>query len=106
LRELTVDGPMNIEVTSVSKEPERLADAAAAIHVVTSDEILLARDLPPFVGMNVKLNLHNGADLEPNIRLRCDLPEELRPRAAGRPLPIGSKPLRPSTIISMGRVRP
>ena len=39
LKELSVDELMDIEVTSVSKEPEKLSDAASAIQVVTNDEI-------------------------------------------------------------------
>jgi iron complex outermembrane receptor protein len=36
---MSVDELMSIDVTSVSKEPESLSDAASAIQVVTSDEI-------------------------------------------------------------------
>src|SRR5438132_8445228 len=36
---LGLEDLMNIEVTSVSKRPERLSDAAASIYVITGDEI-------------------------------------------------------------------
>ena len=36
---LSLEELMNIEVTSVSKRPERASDAAAAIHVITEDDI-------------------------------------------------------------------
>ena len=39
LTELSLEELMNIEITSVSKKPERLADAAAAIFVVTQEDI-------------------------------------------------------------------
>jgi iron complex outermembrane receptor protein len=40
LKQLSVEELMNIEVTSVSKEPEKLLDAASAIQVITSDDIV------------------------------------------------------------------
>jgi iron complex outermembrane receptor protein len=40
LKQLSVEELMNIEVTSVSKEPEKLLDAASAIQVITNDDIL------------------------------------------------------------------
>ncbi|HEY4300699.1 MAG TPA: TonB-dependent receptor [Candidatus Didemnitutus sp.] len=40
LKKLSVDELMNIEVTSVAKEPERLLDAASAIDVVTNEDIV------------------------------------------------------------------
>ncbi len=39
LKELSLDELMNVEVTSVSKRPEKLLEAASAIQVVTGDEI-------------------------------------------------------------------
>ena len=36
---LSIEELMNVEVTSVSKKPVRLLDAAAAIHVISSDDI-------------------------------------------------------------------
>ncbi len=39
LTELDLEDLMNIEITSVSKKPQRLSDAAAAIFVITSDDI-------------------------------------------------------------------
>jgi iron complex outermembrane receptor protein len=39
LKQLSLEQLMDIQVTSVSKEPEKLLDAAAAIQVVTSDDI-------------------------------------------------------------------
>jgi iron complex outermembrane receptor protein len=39
LVKLGLEDLMNIEVTSVSKRPERLSDAAASIYVITGDEI-------------------------------------------------------------------
>lgn len=39
LSALSLDQLLNIEVTSVSKRPEKLAEAAAAIYVLTGDEI-------------------------------------------------------------------
>src|SRR5260370_4837479 len=39
LKQLSIEELMNVEVTSVSKRPERLAQAAAAIQVITHDDI-------------------------------------------------------------------
>jgi iron complex outermembrane receptor protein len=39
LKQLSVEQLMNIEVTSVSKQPQKLLQAASAIQVVTSDDI-------------------------------------------------------------------
>ncbi len=39
LTELDLEDLMNIEITSVSKKPQRLSDAAAAIFVITGDDI-------------------------------------------------------------------
>lgn len=39
LVDLSLEQLMNIEVTSVSKRPERLSDAAAAIYVITQEDI-------------------------------------------------------------------
>ncbi|MDL1964492.1 MAG: TonB-dependent receptor plug domain-containing protein, partial [Deltaproteobacteria bacterium] len=39
LTELSLEELMNIEITSVSKKPEKLADAAAAIFVITQEDI-------------------------------------------------------------------
>lgn len=39
LTELSLDDLMNIEVTSVSKREQKLADSAAAVFVITQDEI-------------------------------------------------------------------
>ena len=39
LRDLSIDELMQIEVTSVSRKPESLADAASAIFVITADDI-------------------------------------------------------------------
>jgi iron complex outermembrane receptor protein len=39
LKQLSVEQLMDIEVTSVSKEPEKLLDAASAIQVITNDDI-------------------------------------------------------------------
>ena len=39
LKQLSVEELMDIEVTSVSKRPEKLADAASAIQVITGDDI-------------------------------------------------------------------
>ncbi len=39
LRGLSIDDLANLKVTSVSKRPESLADAAAAIYVITADDI-------------------------------------------------------------------
>ena len=39
LTELSLEELMNIEVTSVSKKPERLSDAAAAVYVITREDI-------------------------------------------------------------------
>jgi iron complex outermembrane recepter protein len=40
LKQLSVEELMDIEVTSVSKEPEKLLDAASAIQVITNDDII------------------------------------------------------------------
>jgi iron complex outermembrane receptor protein len=39
LKQLSVEQLMDIEVTSVSRRPEKLSDTASAIHVVTGDDI-------------------------------------------------------------------
>jgi iron complex outermembrane recepter protein len=39
LKRLSLDELMNLEVTSVSRRPERLADAASAIQVITGDDV-------------------------------------------------------------------
>jgi iron complex outermembrane receptor protein len=39
LKQLSIEQLMNVEITSVSKRPERLAQAAAAIQVITQDDI-------------------------------------------------------------------
>ena len=39
LTELSLEELMNVEVTSVSKKPERLSDAAAAVYVITREDI-------------------------------------------------------------------
>src|SRR5580704_14704086 len=39
LKELSVDDLMNVEVTSVTKEPQKLLQAAASIQVITSEDI-------------------------------------------------------------------
>ena len=39
LKKLSVEELMNIEVTSVSRRPERLSDAASAIQVITAEDI-------------------------------------------------------------------
>src|SRR6267378_2569390 len=39
LTAIGIEAVMNMEVTSVSKRPERLMDAAAAVQVITSDDI-------------------------------------------------------------------
>ncbi len=48
LTELSLEELMNIEVTSVSKRPQRLFEAAAAVHVITSEDIRRsgARSIP------------------------------------------------------------
>jgi iron complex outermembrane recepter protein len=40
LKQLSLEQLMDIEVTSVSKEPEKFLDAAAAIQVITDDDII------------------------------------------------------------------
>src|SRR5580698_2914462 len=40
LKQLSVEQLMDIEVTSVSKEPEKLLDAASAIQVITNGDII------------------------------------------------------------------
>lgn len=39
LKKLSLEELMNIEVTSVSKRPEKLSETASAIHVITSEDI-------------------------------------------------------------------
>jgi len=48
LAELSLEDLMDIEVTSVSKKAEKLSDAAAAVYVITGDEIAAsgARSIP------------------------------------------------------------
>jgi outer membrane receptor for ferrienterochelin and colicin len=48
LKTLSIEDLMNLEVTSVSKRGEPLSDAAAAVYVITREEILNsgARSLP------------------------------------------------------------
>ena len=40
LRNLSIEDLANLEVTSVSKTSERLSDAAAAVYVITHDDII------------------------------------------------------------------
>ena len=40
LKKLTLEELMNLEVTSVSKSPEKLLQAASAIQVITGEDIL------------------------------------------------------------------
>src|SRR6188768_4202473 len=42
LKKLSLDQLLNIEVISVSKRPEKLADTASAIQVITGDDIRLS----------------------------------------------------------------
>jgi iron complex outermembrane receptor protein len=39
LKKLAIEDLLNLEITSVSRQPERLADAASAIQVITSEDI-------------------------------------------------------------------
>src|SRR3984885_12058992 len=39
LKQMTMEELMNLEVTSVSKQPQKLLQAASAIQVITSDDI-------------------------------------------------------------------
>src|SRR5262245_30122353 len=59
LKKLSFEELMDIEVTSVSRRPEKLQDAAAAVQVVTSDEILRsgASSLPEALRLAGNLNV-------------------------------------------------
>lgn len=53
LTDLSLEELMNIEITSVSKQPETLADAAAAVYVITNEDIRRsgARSIPEALRM-------------------------------------------------------
>ena len=64
LRNLTIEDLANLKVTSVSKRPEALADAAAAIYVITAEDIRRsgATSLPEVLRMapNLEVARING----------------------------------------------
>jgi iron complex outermembrane recepter protein len=59
LKSLSIEDLMNIEITSVSKRGESLSDAAAAIYVITREEILNsgARSLPDILRLAPNLQV-------------------------------------------------
>ena len=59
LKQLSLEQLMDIEVTSVSKQPEKLLDAAAAIQVITGDDIRRsgATSLPEALRLADNLNV-------------------------------------------------
>jgi iron complex outermembrane receptor protein len=59
LKSLSIEDLMNIEITSVSKRGESLSDAAAAIYVITREEILSsgARSLPDILRLAPNLQV-------------------------------------------------
>src|SRR5205814_9360477 len=59
LKKLSIDQLMNVEVTSVSKRPERLAQVASAIQVITQDEI--RRGGPPSLPEALRLATNRPA---------------------------------------------
>ena len=64
LRDMSIDELANVDVTSVLKTPERLGDAAAAIYVITHDDIMRsgATTLPEILRMapNLQVAVING----------------------------------------------
>jgi iron complex outermembrane recepter protein len=72
LKQLSVEDLMNIEVTSVSKEPEKLLDAASAIQVITGDEIIRsgASNIPEALRLadNLEVAQENSHDWEISAR--------------------------------------
>jgi iron complex outermembrane receptor protein len=59
LRALSIDELANLEITSVSKRPERLSQAAAAVYVITADDIRRsgAISLPEVLRLAPNLNV-------------------------------------------------
>jgi iron complex outermembrane receptor protein len=59
LKRLSVEELMNLEVTSVTKEPQKLLQAAAAIYVITRDQILRsgARSVPDMLRLAPNLQV-------------------------------------------------
>jgi iron complex outermembrane recepter protein len=59
LKSLSIEDLMNIEITSVSKRGESLSDAAAAVYVITREEILNsgARSLPDILRLAPNLQV-------------------------------------------------
>ena len=72
LAELSLEQLANLEITSVSKRPERLADAPASIFVITADEIRRsgARTLPEALRLAPNLQVGQQSSAAINIRAR------------------------------------
>ena len=98
---MSLDQLMDIEVTSVSKRPEKLSGVASAIQVVTADDIRRAgaTSLPPLILMTdekrlpdpvrAALALPKGAAIilrHTNPKTRARLACELAPIAKAREL--------------------
>src|SRR5260221_8346357 len=72
LAELTLEQLSNLEVTSVSKKPERLADAPASVFVITADDIRRsgAASLPEVLRLAPNLQVAQVSASAYNIRAR------------------------------------
>ena len=72
LAELSLEQLANLEITSVSKRPERIADAPASVFVITADDIRQsgARTLPEalLLAPNLQVGMQSSAAV--NIRAR------------------------------------
>jgi len=89
LKKLSLEELMNIEVTSVSKRPEKLLDAASAIQVVTSEDILRsgAATLPETLRLagNLQVAAQNSHDWNISARgFNTDLANKLLVLIDGR----------------------
>ncbi|HLX12987.1 MAG TPA: TonB-dependent receptor [Bacteroidota bacterium] len=72
LKSLSLEDLMNIEVTSVSKHPEKLLDAASAIQVITNDDIRRsgASNIPQALQLADNLDIAQGTSASWNIGAR------------------------------------
>jgi iron complex outermembrane receptor protein len=72
LKSLSLEELMNIEVTSVSKVPEKLSDAASAIQVITNDDIHRsgAANIPEALQLADNLDVAQGSSAGWNISAR------------------------------------
>ncbi len=62
LKQLSVEELMNVEVTSVAKEPQKLLQAAASIQVITAEDIRRSGATQPSGGAAPGRQPRGGAD--------------------------------------------